>query len=126
MNQLAASYSGGYWKMGSSCLMGALEGVYDSTVGMGVSLWKGAESLVSDPKAFWDDKVEQFGKIKEFFVTFESSMKEFAKGVMALPNETKAQIFCSFVSGIGVDVLTSIFLGGVTLGAVARRGRQIF
>ncbi len=105
-------FSSGYFKIASSCLMGILEGIWDSTGGMVESAWSGLKHLVSDPKGFWDEKVEQFQKLKDFLMDFEVNMQKMFASFKKLPDETKAQMLCSFVGSIGTDIIITALTAG--------------
>lgn len=105
-------FSTGYFQIASSCLTGILEGIWDSTGGLVESAWSGLKSLASDPKKFWDDKVGQFYKLKSFLMDFEVNMQKMFASFKKLPDETKAQMLCSFVGSIGTDVIITVLTAG--------------
>lgn len=119
LDGLGAYYSNGFMKLASSCMMGVLEGVWESTGGMLTSAWKGLKSLASNPKKFWDEKVEEFNKLKSFLLDFEVSMKNLVSGFNNLPDDVKAQMLCSFIGSIGTDILISVLTAGAGTGKLA-------
>jgi hypothetical protein len=105
-------FSTGYFKIASSCFMGILEGIWASTGGLVSSAWEGLKSLASDPKKFWDNKVEQFNKLKGFLMDFEANMQKMFASFKKLPDETKAQMLCSFIGSIGTDIIIATLTAG--------------
>jgi hypothetical protein len=99
--------------------MGVLEGVWESTGGLVESSWKGLSDLASDPRKFWDDKVEQFKRLKTFLMDFEVNMQKMFASFKNLPDESKAQMLCSFVGSIGTDVLIAVFTAGAGAAKIA-------
>ena len=112
LSGIGGFFSSGYFEIASSCLMGILEGMWESTGGMLESAWSGLKSLVKDPKKFWDDKVEQFQKLKDFLMDFEVNMQKMFASFKKLPDETKAQMLCSFVGSIGTDIIITALTAG--------------
>lgn len=112
LSGISGFFSSGYFEIASSCLMGILEGMWESTGGLLESAWSGLKSLVKDPKAFWDDKVEQFQKLKDFLMDFEVNMQRMFASFKKLPDETKAQMLCSFVGSIGTDIIITALTAG--------------
>ncbi len=112
LSGLTGYFDSEYFQIASSCLMGVLEGVWDSTGGMLESAWSGLKSLANDPKKFWDDKVASFNKMKEFLMDFEVNMQRSFASFKKLPDETKAQMLCSFIGSIGTDVLITVLTAG--------------
>ncbi|MBA2403728.1 MAG: hypothetical protein H0V66_03070 [Bdellovibrionales bacterium] len=105
-------FSTGYFQIASSCITGILEGIWDSTGGLVSSAWSGLKSLVSDPVKFWDDKVDQFYKLKTFLLDFEVNMQKMFASFKTLPDETKAQMLCSFIGSIGTDIIITVLTAG--------------
>jgi hypothetical protein len=112
LNGMMDFFSTGYFQIASSCITGILEGIWESTGGLVSSAWSGLKSLVSNPKKFWDDKVEQFNKLKSFLMDFEVNMQKMFATFKKLPDETKAQMLCSFVGSIGTDVIITVLTAG--------------
>jgi hypothetical protein len=112
LNGVMDFFSTGYFQIASSCITGILEGIWDSTGGLVTSAWAGLKSLASDPEKFWDDKVDQFYKLKSFLLDFEVNMQKMFASFKKLPDETKAQMLCSFVGSIGTDVMIAILTAG--------------
>lgn len=119
LSDLKSYFGSEYFQIASSCLMGVLEGIWDSTGGMVVSAWSGLKKLASDPKGFWGEKVGQFNKIKSFLADFQVNMQKMFTSFMNLPDTAKAQMLCSFVSSIGTDVLIGVLVGGANFAKVA-------
>jgi hypothetical protein len=112
LSGVSGFFSSGYFEIASSCLMGILEGMWESTGGMLESAWSGLKHLVRDPKGFWDEKVESFKKLKDFLMDFEVNMQKMFASFKKLPDETKAQMLCSFVGSIGTDIIITALTAG--------------
>ncbi len=112
LNPLLKQYATDYIELSTSCFMGAMEGVWDSTGGMVMSALKGIKNLAQDPKKFWNDKVEDLKRLKNFFLDFETNVQNMVAGFKKLPNATKAQILCSFIGSLGTDALITILTAG--------------
>lgn len=112
LSNVSGFFSSGYFEIASSCLMGILEGMWESTGGLIESAWSGLKHLASDPKGFWDEKVEQFQKLKDFLMDFEVNMQRMFASFKKLPDETKAQMLCSFVGSIGTDIIITALTAG--------------
>ncbi len=98
------------------CMTNFFQGVWDSTGGLAQSAVKGIENLIQDPKKFWDQKVSEVKNLVNFIQHFDTKMKELSLALSNLPSETKTNLICSFVGGIGADVAMGILIGGAGLG----------
>lgn len=103
------------------CMANFFQGVWDSTGGLAQSAIEGIQNLVRDPKQFWDKKVSEAKNMVSFIQHFDTKMKELSVAISNLPSETKTNLICSFIGGIGVDVALGILVGGAGFGKAVLR-----
>jgi hypothetical protein len=103
------------------CLEGALDGVYDATVGAVKDTAKQAWELITDPAKFWNGVVAAWDRMVAFVSDLRTNLVKMAKNFGELPGEVQAKMACSFVSSIGTGVLIGFLLGGSTLAPVLAR-----
>jgi hypothetical protein len=104
-----------------SCLEGALDGVYDATVGAVKDTAKQAWELITDPAKFWQGVTAAWDRMVGFVSDLRTNLVKMAKNFSELPGEVQAKMACSFVSSIGTGVLIGVLLGGSTLAPVLAR-----
>lgn len=100
----------------ASCLLNFVQGAWSTTGGAVQNFAEGLVGLVSNPKKFWDKKVEQLKRMKTFFNNFQSEMTKLYDQVSNLDANAKTQIMCGFLGGIGGAALTSFIMMGTGLG----------
>lgn len=122
---LSHFYSSEYFQLASSCFMGVLEGLWDATGGMVESTVAGLKELTSNPKGFWNKKVESFKRLRNFLMEFEISMQKSWTSFKTLPDDVKSQMLCSFIGSIGTDTMIAILTAGGGLSKLAM-GLQSF
>jgi hypothetical protein len=115
LENLKNFYGSSLAKGAVKCIGQFFQGAWAATGGQVAGAIEGIENLITDPKAFWDKKVEQMKNLKKFITHFDSKMKELHSAVANLPAETKTMMICSFVGGLGADAAIAILAGGVGL-----------
>lgn len=124
LESLQKLYDSNFAKGALKCISNFLQGFWDSTGGMVADAAEGIKNLISDPKQFWNRKVEEFNNLKKFISNFSTEMSQMAEGIANLPDETKTMLICSFVGGIGGDAAMAILAGGAGLGKLIFRMEQ--
>jgi hypothetical protein len=107
---IVAMHNMSYIGIAKDCVYSALQGAWASTGGMMQSLWQGLNTLVSDPKTFWNTRVSEFRELQNFFREFDIRMRSTMASLSNLPPEALANILCGFVGGVGGSVLMA---GGI-------------
>ena len=103
------------------CMSSALQGAWDSTGGMVVSAYEGFKELIKSPGEWWDKKVEQVKNLKNFITHFDTKIKEMGVAIANMPAETKVQLICGFVGGLGADIALALLTGGAGAAKVMLR-----
>jgi hypothetical protein len=120
MEQLAHAF--GTPGMGPlDCLIPMIQGAWEATGGMAVSAVQSIRNLATDPRGWWDSKVEQVKNLREFVMNFGVKMQELGAAFMALPAQTKTMMICMFAGSLGSSVLLSMLSGGAGMAAVMAR-----
>lgn len=103
------------------CLMNFAQGAWASTGGVVTGFLEGVGNLFSDPRAFWDRRVEQMRKMWQFITHFNSQMRTLYREVSNLPAETKTQMMCGFLGGVGAAVGVTLLTAGAGIGPLMAR-----
>lgn len=109
-------YGSSFAKGALKCMSNFFQGVWDATGGQVAGAVEGIKNLIADPAAFWDKRVEEMKNIGKFIAHFDTKMKEMYGSIANLPAETKTQMLCSFVGGLGGNAALAILAGGAGLG----------
>ena len=94
------------------CLMGVLDGIWQSTGGLVQDIGEGLWSLATDPMGFWNSMEEKWKNLKSFLSNFQSEMNKILHSLSKLPTQMKVELICSFIGSIGTDVLIAAVTGG--------------
>jgi hypothetical protein len=121
IEEMASYYGSVFGKGALQCISSFLQGVWDATGGQIQDIGEGIANLVRDPGAFWDRKVQELKNLKEFIYHFDTKIKQMVVGIANLPAETKTQMICSFIGGIGADAAMAIIAGGAGVGKILFR-----
>jgi hypothetical protein len=88
-----------YLEMAQGCVLSAVQGAWSTTGGMAANAWRGFRSLLTEPRAFWDRRVEDFRAIRQFMAEFDSRIQEMAISLKELPADVLAEMLCGFIGG---------------------------
>ena len=94
------------------CLMGVLEGIWQSTGGLVQDIGEGLWSLATDPMGFWNSMEEKWKNLKSFLSNFQTEMNKILNSLSKLPTQMKVELICSFIGSIGTDALIAAVTGG--------------
>lgn len=117
MSALAETTNQDYLAMAASCSRMVLQGAWESTGGLVQSVWSGLRNLVTNPRGFWDGKVEQYRAFREFLGEFDTRLQELSASLKQLPPEVLSDLICGFVGGFAGSFLL--------VGGIARYGPQL-
>lgn len=106
------------------CLMNFAQGAWSATGGAVAGFLEGVGNLVSDPRAWWNRRVQQMNRMWQFVTHFNREMRNLYNQVTNLPAETITQMMCAFLGGVGAGVAVAILTGGAGLGPLLARVTQ--
>jgi hypothetical protein len=99
-----------------TCAVSALKGVASGVKDLATGAWYVVKNLVTDPERLWNDTVEKFSQIKDLVMNLKPRMEEFYHTLTNLDPDTKAEIACSTVASLAVQLLIP---GAAAKGAIA-------
>lgn len=108
------------------CLKGALKGTGEGAYGATAGVVTGAISAVKfigklgyravvDPRKFWNDTKESFGRVVDFIKNFKQVAVGAWDWFSGLSPEEQGKIFCEFLAQMGTGVVVGILVGGVVI-----------
>jgi hypothetical protein len=124
LEQLQAFYGSSFVQGSFRCISNFLQGIWGSTGGRVGDLVDGIRNLVTDPRAFWDRRVQEVRNLERFIANFDSRIKSMASSIAQLPTETKVHMLCGFLGGLGADAVIAILAGGAGVGQLLFRAEE--
>ncbi len=121
LEQLQAFYGSTFVRGSFSCVHNLLRGVWASSGGRVNDLVEGISNLITDPRAFWDRRVQQVRNLERFIANFDTRFRSIASSIAILPTSAKVQMLCGFLGGLGTDAAIAILAGGAGLGQLLFR-----
>lgn len=118
---LAIHYGSNVLKSSLRCLNQFNQGFNDGTIGRANDIKEGIISLMKDPKAFWERKVQSLKNVGEFITHFDVKIKQLSAALTRLNPEIIAGFICSFLGGLGADALITLMAGGLGAGKLLFR-----
>lgn len=99
------------------CVRGAFEGSREAVTG-GV---KSMVELLRDPGAFWGAVSNSVDNLTRLMSDLQGEARKVIKNFDSLPVEDKAHLVCSFVAGVGVEVMVAVLAPGYQTAILLQR-----
>lgn len=99
------------------CVRGAFEGSREAVTG-GV---KSMVELLRDPGAFWNAVSGSVDNLTRLMSDLQGEARKVIKNFDLLPVEDKAHLICSFIAGVGVEVVVAVLAPGYQTATLLQR-----